>query len=258
MSPDRYVLSPFFLDQELPELLDLAEEGWAVNAPDLPDGEREARMSAVHRPLAARVHVIAGRGERPVSVAGDCCSMIGVVAGLERAGVHPTVIWFDAHGDFNTPETSPSGFVGGMPLAILVGRGDQAMPEAVGLAPLAEERVILAGARDLDSGEAEALRSSKITHIERVAELLDRPLPAGPLLVHFDTDVVDPSEVPAHHYPAPGGPSSEALREVFRHLAASGRVVAVSVSTWDPRLDQDGANRRVSMNLVGTLTGACA
>lgn len=255
MSLDRFVLSPFFLDEELPALLELAEEGWIVNRPPLPSGEQQARMSAVQRPLAELVRGTVERGERPVSVAGDCCSMIGVVAGLQGAGVRPTVVWFDAHGDFNTPETSPSGFVGGMPLAILVGRGDQAMPRAVGLEPVPEERVILADARALDPGERELVSASRITHLERVADLLDHPLPEGPILVHFDTDVVDPSEVPAHHYPAPGGPSSEAVREVFRHLAATGRVAAVSVSTWDPRLDGDGPSRRVSMSLVGALTG---
>jgi arginase len=256
MGLDRYVLSPFFLDEELPGLLELAEEGWAVNAPPLPDGGSAARMSTVHRPLAEIVQGAVEGGERPVSVAGDCCAMIGVMAGLERAGVRPMVIWFDAHGDFNTPETSPSGFVGGMPLAILVGRGDQTLPEAVGLEPVDENRVVLAGARTLDPGEAELVRASRITHLERVGELLEQPLPEGPLLVHFDTDVVDPSEVPAHHYPAPGGPSSEAVREVFHHLAASRRVAAVSVSTWDPRLDEDGASRRVSMSLVRSLAGA--
>jgi arginase len=63
-----------------------------------------------------------------VSIAGDCVATMGVLAGLHDAGITPTLIWFDAHGDFNTWETTPSGFLGGMPLAMIVGRGEQTMP----------------------------------------------------------------------------------------------------------------------------------
>ena len=105
-----------------PGLEALACPSWRVNRPVLPEGDPRDRMAIVHEAIAAWVEETLKRGRRPVSIAGDCCTSIGVLAGLQRAGVHPTLIWFDAHGDFNTPETTPSGFLGGMPLAMITGR----------------------------------------------------------------------------------------------------------------------------------------
>ncbi|NIS82127.1 MAG: hypothetical protein GTO14_18395 [Anaerolineales bacterium] len=90
-------------------------------------------MSILHESLAARVAESVRDGSLTLSIAGDCCTTIGVLAGLQRADVSPLLVWFDAHGDFNTWDTTPSGFLGGMPLAMLAGIGDQTMPEAVGL-----------------------------------------------------------------------------------------------------------------------------
>jgi len=253
MMRDQFVLTPFFLDEPLPGLAPLAAPGWIVNQTDLPPGAKQARMVRLYRPLATAVATAIHSGARPVSLAGDCCTTIGVLAGLRQAGLTPTLIWLDAHGDFNTWETTPSGFLGGMPLAMLVGRGEQTMPQGVGLAPLPEANVILSDGRDLDPGEREALAASRVTHLPDVAQLLDRPLPDGPLYVHFDTDVIDPAEAPAMNYPAPGGPSAAALRRVFAHLAGTGRVTAVSVSAWNPELDADGRTQAVVLDLLSAL-----
>jgi arginase len=250
---NRFVLSPFFLDEPLPELRVLRAEDWVVNSPVLPDGDQVARMSAIHRSLTDFVAQSVAGGDRPVSIAGDCCTAIGVLAGLQRAGVEPTLIWFDAHGDFNTWETTPSGFLGGMPLAMLVGRGEQAMPAAVGLETLPEAGVLLTDARDLDPAEREAVLASHVVHWTDVGDLVAYPLPEGPLYVHFDVDVVTPDEAPAQNYPAPGGPSSSVLGAVFGRLARSGQVVAVSVSSWNPKLDEDGGSQKVCMSLLEVL-----
>ena len=111
MQPE-FILTPFFLDQSLYELETLADPDWVINKPPLPDGEPQSRMSVLHEALARVVEKSIGKGKLPVSLAGDCVSSIGVTAGLQRAGVNPFLIWFDAHGDFNTWETSPSGFLG--------------------------------------------------------------------------------------------------------------------------------------------------
>ena len=81
---------------------------WRVNNPLLPEGETTTRMSAVHEAIAGFVVDTLAAGQRPVSIAGDCCTTIGMMAGLQRAGLNPTLIWFDAHGDFNTMETTPA------------------------------------------------------------------------------------------------------------------------------------------------------
>jgi arginase len=253
MMENRFVLSPFFLDEPLPELRSLAGEDWVVNSPTLPGGDQQARMSAIHGALAEFVAESVAGGDRPVSIAGDCCTAIGVLAGLRRAGVEPALIWFDAHGDFNTWETTPSGFLGGMPLAMLVGQGEGTMPAAVGLETLPEASVILTDARDLDPAEREAVLASEVVHLTDVGDLIAYRLPEGPLYVHFDVDVVTPEEAPAQNYPAPGGPSSSTLDAVFRRLAESGQVAAVSLSSWNPRLDNDGGSQKVCMSLLETL-----
>jgi arginase len=247
---DRFILTPYMLDRALPSLLLIAQPEWEVNSVELPPAELQIRVSALHRCLASRVAETLRSGERPVSLAGDCCSAMGVVAGMQQAGIDPALIWFDAHGDFNTWETTPSGFVGGMPLAMLVGRGDQTMPAALGLRSLDEDLIILTDARDLDPGERLALQGSRIRHLPSVSDLINFPLPDRPLLVHIDPDVIDPTVAPAMSYPAAGGPAAEEMTQVLRYLAGTGKVVAVSMATWDPHLDATGQTAKVCMDLL--------
>ena len=248
-------LTPLFLDEPVPGLEALVKPTWRINKPSLPDGEKITRMSAVHEAIAIFAEETIAAGQRPVSIAGDCCSAIGMLAGLQRARVQPTLIWFDAHGDFNTTETTPSGFLGGMPLAMIVGKGDLSMPAAVGLDPLPESQIILTDGRDLDPGESNLIANSGVVHLPDPADLLDYPLPDGPLTVHFDMDIISLKDSPAQNYPAAGGPSAALLKTVFRRLAQTGRIAAVSVSTWNPELDSDRQSEVVSMSLLETLIG---
>ncbi len=251
--PDRSILTPYFIDKPLPELEALLQPGWVVNAPALPEGRPQKRLGALYQPLAEQVAQALQSKERPVSLAGDCCTSLGVLAGLQRAGIEPSLIWLDAHGDFNTWETTPSGFLGGMPLAMLTGRGEQTIMEALGARPMPESRVILSDARDLDPAEGEALRASQIQHLPRVEQLLEVSLPSGALWLHVDTDILDAAAGPAQNYPVSSGPSAETLHRVLRHLARSGQIVAISISAWNPVLDSDGRTREVWMALLGEL-----
>jgi arginase len=251
----KMILTPYFLDERLDGLLELAGEDWHIVNPDRQGADRQERMIGLYRPLAQAVQSAVISGLRPVSIAGDCCTTIGVLAGLQQADLKPTLIWLDAHGDFNTWQTSPSGFLGGMPLAMLVGRGELRLNAGVGLQPLPEERVILSDARDLDPEEQAALAASAVHHLPRVDLLAQQPLPPGPLYIHFDTDVIDPQDAPAMNYLAPGGASLAELHRVFHYLHDSGQVAAVSVSTWNPDLDQDGRSRQAALSLLGTLLG---
>lgn len=250
---DQFILTPFFLDQSLPQLEELAQPSWITNHPQLPEGDSQSRMSVLHLALADLVEETVRVGHRPVSIAGDCCATIGTMAGLQRGGLDPTLIWFDAHGDFNTWETTPSGFLGGMPLAMLVGLGEQRMPSAVALQSVPEEYVILTDARDLDPEEKILVQSSKVHHLPKVSDLLDFPFPDRPLYVHFDVDVLDPEDAPANNYLAPGGPPVEELRDVFDHLSSSFPIVALSMSSWNPELDTDGETQNVCMELFRLL-----
>jgi arginase len=230
------IVSPYFMGGPLPDLETPAPR--RVLRPDLPEGTQQERMAVLYRSLADIV--AADLDPRPVVIAGDCVSSIGVLAGLQRRGVDPTLLWFDAHGDFHTWATTQSRFIGGMPLAMIVGRGERTILEAAGCRPLAEERVMLVGARDLDPGEDEAVAESGMTAC-RVTDLLSLDLPDGDLYVHVDLDVVDPTDMPAQNYPAPGGPSLDEVLRALRRLADTARVAGASFSTWNPALP--GADR---------------
>ena len=253
---DRHILTPYFLDEPRPAIADMAASDWRIVQPELPPGERMVRMGRLYDALAAEVAEALAAGERPVSIAGDCCAAIGVLAGLQRAGLEATLLWLDAHGDFNTWATTPSGFLGGMPLAMAVGLGEQTLLAATGLRPWPAARVVLSDGRDLDPGERDNVIAAGIGHVTNVEALLQPgALPDGPLVVHFDADVIDPQEAAAMNYPAPGGPPAETVRDVLRALAATDRVVAVSVSLWEPALDPDGHTQAVVQGALNALLG---
>ena len=252
---NQYLLSPYFLDRPLPQLEAVAGAEWQVMKPALPAGETQERMSVLYKQLADEVTKILQTGNRPVIVAGDCCTAIGVTAGVQRADLDPILIWFDAHGDFNTWETSPSGFLGGMPLSMLVGRGEQTLLTSLGMKTIREDHVVLSDGRDLDPAEREALFKSKVTHLPDVTQLLNHPLPDAPIHVHFDVDVIDASEAPAMSYAALGGPSTDDLMRVFRYLAGTGRVKVVSMSSWNPALDPKSQTQNLCMRTLRSLVG---
>lgn len=250
---NQYILTPYFIDTPVPGLERLAGAEWQINKMILAAGRPQERMLSLYRSLAEMVTGHVKKGERPVSIAGDCCTTIAVLGGLQRAGLDPTLVWLDAHGDFNTWETTPSNFLGGMPLAMLVGRGEQTLMDGLGVMPLAEEQVVLTDARDLDPGEREAVARSAVHHLPEVVSLLNYPIPERPIYVHFDTDLINPEEAPAMNYKAKGGPTVRMLRHVFRHLAATGRVVCVSFSSWNPQLDEDHRCQEICLGLLDEL-----
>jgi arginase len=140
-----------------------------------------------------------------------------------------------------------------MPLAMLVGRGEQTMLKALELLPLAEDRVILTDARDLDPVESQLIEAANINHLSDVKSLLDLTLPDAPLYVHIDTDIVNPADASAMNYLATGGPSAKELQTVMKHLRRTEKIAAVSMSTWNPKMDEDGQSRKVCMGLLDSL-----
>jgi arginase len=230
---DYYV--PWFLDRTAAEPQLLAPAARAIDAKP-GAGDQLESVAPIHRAIADQVAQSAAAGGVPKLVLGDCCQVIPVMAGLARAGIHPTLIWLDSHGDFNTWETTPSKFLGGMPLAMLTGRGDQRMMQAVGLAPMPDERVVLSDARDLDPGERDLVQSSRLRHVEDMRDLLAGELPEGPLYVHFDTDLLDSTIAPAFLYAVPGGPSPQDVAALLDRIKATGRMVAVTATAaWDSK-----------------------
>jgi len=251
---DQFILTPYFLDQPLSGLTNLAQPHVHIVEDELPEGTAQQRMAVLYESLAGKVTKALAADQRPVSIAGDCCSSLGVTAGLQRAGLDFSLIWFDAHGDFNTWETSPSGFLGGMPLAMLAGRGEQTVCNALGIEPVAESSIILCDGHDLDPLEARAVQASPLIHISDISRL-GKFIPDGHLYVHMDMDIINPKEAPAQNYVAPGGPALQDFQEAGALLHRTGRVAAVSVSTWNPDLDQDGETQTTCLAALASLLG---
>jgi arginase len=241
------ILVPYHLDEPLYGLeADLpGPPGRVVNA-ELPTGDIWTRLAALYDRAADAVAEEVAAGGTPVVASGDCTVSLATVTGLQRAGVAPGVVWFDAHGDVQTLETTTSGYIGGMPLRILVGYRPELIADRLGLRAVPEERAMLADARDLDPAEAEYLAGAQL----RRYSVEDVPAPDGPFLVHVDLDVVDPSDIPGLLFPVDGGPTGSAVVAAVARLVATGRVVALDVAcTWRP--DGGDARRR---SLVTALT----
>jgi arginase len=252
---NQFLLNPFFLDSPAPLLNRLAKPDWIVNHAAVEGNSQAIRIGSIHTPLVQRVRAAAASGHRPVAIGGDCLQPAAVLAGLRFAGLDPVIVWLDAHGDFNTPETTPSGFIGGMPLAMLVGKGEPWLRENVGLALVDESDVILSDGRDLDPEEAVSLANSQVVHVRAVAEIPTRVPSSRPVYVHFDTDIIDAQEAPAMMYPVGGGPSVIELRQMAEALHRAHTVVAVSVTAWDLGRDTNRRTERACLNVLDALVG---
>ena len=176
-------------------------------------------------------------GRVPVITAADCSISVTTLPAALRHREDAKVLWLDAHGDYNTPQTTASGFLGGMCLAGACGEWDTGLGE--GIAP---ERVVLAGIRDLDPGERELLERSAATVIgASVVETLvavKNALDGAPTFVHLDLDVLDPEEFPAA-IPAPGGLSSDKLYDLMEAVAEDSELVGLEITAFEAPEDGD-------------------
>jgi len=222
---------PYHLDDHLPDLDIVLHPDQVVTA-ELPSGGAWDRLATLYTAVARAVSAAATDGTRPVVLCGDCCTALGIVAGLQAAGRSVGIVWFDAHGDVQTPETTTSGYLGGMPLRLLAGYQPDLIAAKLGLRPVPEDQILLVGARDLDPPEMSYLATSAIRQTDVTASA-DADLPDLPLYVHVDHDVLDPAEVAGLRYPAPGGPTTAQLAECLGAILATGRVAAIALAcTW--------------------------
>lgn len=241
---------PYHLDERLPVL-----EGDRVDlqvSVDLPPGDRWSRMTVLYEQVA---RTVSQQRDLPVVVSGDCTTSLGVLAGLQRAGRPVGIVWLDAHADFHTEDSTTSGYLGGMPLALAAGVGELTLPAALGLRPVPEDHILLVDARDTDPGEAALLRRSAVRRTT-VLELSEAELPAGDLYLHVDLDVADPADVPDLLYPTGGGPSLDEVLAAVGRVAATGRVAGVGVgATWHQGGSRRTEHERVLRRLLQALGG---
>ncbi|MQY06332.1 arginase family protein [Actinomadura macrotermitis] len=217
------------------------------DSPGTPDaGVRAADVLAAN--LRAVRAALAESGAR-VTVGGDCgVELAPVEAALQRHGDRLAVVWFDAHGDLNTPDSSPSGAFHGMVLRTLLGEGPAALAPARTLAP---HQVVLAGVRALDPGESAYVERAGIRHLGAagLAELPDA-IDAGAVYVHIDLDVMDPGAFASVGFPEPGGVAPAALAAAVNALAARFEIAGLGVTEYQPARPQD---QEVLATLVASL-----
>ena len=227
---------------------------------DVPGAEASDVRSSfdLYAALATRVRAAHADKRFPFVVAGNCGVTIGALAGL--GDVRPAVVWFDAHADFNTPETSPSGFLDGMALAVLTGRCWRTLATRIpGFAAVPETHVALVGARHLDPQEADALAGSVVLRIGANLTGLDRVFAeATPAWLHVDLDVLDSSEGRANQFATTGGLTRSQLIDAVRRLARRLSVVGAAFTAYDPAADADGRIANAALAVADALAEVLA
>lgn len=243
-----------------------------MTAPGDPKARYLTPIAEVCRQLADRVESTLEAGRFPVVLGGDHSVAIGTISGLARywrkRRQRVGVLWVDAHTDMNTPETSPSGNIHGMPLAVLLGHGPRELVEIAGDAPALDPRdVCVIGARDVDATEAELVRTSGV-RVYTMSELDDRGTAVcineaihrvnhGTAGIHlsFDLDGVDPSFAPGVGTPVPGGLTFRESHLICEKVAATGRVLGVEMVELNPVIDTENRTGRFAVWLITSALG---
>ncbi|MGF9715041.1 arginase [Paenibacillus naphthalenovorans] len=222
----------------------------------------------VNEALAAQIKDVLERGRFPLVLGGDHSIAIGTLAGLAQHYRSIGVIWFDAHADLNTPDTSPSGNIHGMSLAASLGIGHHRLTRIGGFLPkIRPQHTVIIGARQLDPGEKELIRAEGITcftmheidrmGIARVTEKAVRIATAGTdgLHVSFDIDSLDPLEAPGTGTPVKGGISYREAHLALELLYEAGSVLSAEMVEVNPALERDNQTARLAAELISSLLG---
>jgi arginase len=209
---------------------------------DIPFSTEVTTSFAVARAVAEQVAAAKQQGEFPIVFTGNCnAAALGVLSGLQE---DLGVIWFDCHGDFNTPETTIGGYFDGMSLSIVAGQCWTQLAESIpGYAPVTEDKIILAGARDVDALEGHRLAASAVRLItpatlsQPESAFDDFRLPVGKIYLHLDLDVLDPAYAQVNEYSTAGGLTPEALYHAIDSIRHRYTIAGVGITAYDPSLD---------------------
>lgn len=245
-----------------PEMLPITDG----NAKYLPE------IAVACQKLADQVEAALEAGSTPIVLGGDHSIAIGSVGGLSafhhKRDKRVGVIWFDAHGDMNTPDTSPSGNIHGMPFAAILGKGAKQLTEISGFAPkVYPEDCVLIGARSVDPDEAVALKASGI-RVVTMRELDERGMSAvmdeamwlasrrtAGFHVTMDMDFVDPDFAPGVGTPVPGGPTYRESHLAMEKVADSGKMLSFELTEVNPVLDVSNKTAELGVQLILSAFG---
>ncbi|MDE1888559.1 MAG: arginase [Gammaproteobacteria bacterium] len=229
-------------------------------------------INEVCRELADGVECSLHQGVFPLLLGGDHSQAIGSIAGvsryLKRQGKSLGVLWVDAHTDMNTPDSSPSGNIHGMPLATLLGYGPEELTAICGNgAALSPEHVVVFGVRDVDRGEAQLVKKTGIrvftmseidargagACLEEAMQILGRA--TGGIHLSYDLDGSDPAVAPGTGTPVPGGLNFRESHLVCETLARSKRLVSMEVVELNPILDIENRTGKFAVWLIQSALG---
>lgn len=228
--------------------------------PPLAGDDLQSRLGYLGGMLAEQVAAAVEAGTLPVILGGDCMNAIGTAAGLRQALPSDFgIAWFDAHGDFNTPDTTLSGYLPGMPLACTCGYGLEDLRGMAGLArPVALEQVIMLGVRDLDAPEKELLDSTPISYLNPDEVKAGRTAVAAgyhfaeleKVYLHIDIDVLDPAIAPGVNYVTSGGLTIAEVLDAVGEIRQHAELAAVTLTAVNPPKDEGGRTALAAIDLL--------
>lgn len=212
--------------------------------------------------VAEIVREATSKGHFPLVLAGSCDVSKGILAGFEHT--HCGVIWIDAHGDFNTPESTISGFFPGMSLAVIAGHCYRNYWAQIGDSnPISEEAILLLGVRDLDPAEHERLEHSAIQMVrwhegkpqaDVVAALDSLATRVREVYLHIDMDAFDPQVAPGIvDHPVPGGLSLQDMDGIIPAVASRFRIRAAALATYNPERDREKRTLKAGLRIIELL-----
>jgi arginase len=213
--------------------------------------------------LKTQINEIVSRGAMPIILGGDHSMAMGSLAGLKEAYQgNLGLLWVDAHGDFNTQDTTPSGNIHGMPLAVITGRG---APELVDIGPfpaVREENTVLFGIRDLDPEESRLIRESKVTMFS-IRDIMERGFytclqealqvvtyGVDQFHLSFDMDSIDPIFAPGTGTPVMGGLNDREVLYLMERVHETGQLVSMDLVEVNPALDVGNKTARLASELI--------
>jgi len=225
-------------------------------------------ITSVNQKLAAIVSETVSKGSFPLVLGGDHSIAIGTIAGLAQHKKNLGVIWFDAHGDLNTPESSPSGNIHGMPLAVSLGYGHPDLINIGGFAPkIKSENVVLIGIRSLDQGEKELIKQLGIRvytmhEIDRLgmARVMEEAVyyvskNTDGVHLSLDLDGLDPNEAPGVGTAVPGGITYREGHLAMEILAEANILTSAEFVEVNPILDYRNKTAAMAVGLIGSAFG---
>jgi arginase len=234
---DAYISAAVYWDAGLPVTYGEPQMPEARRLPDEP-----ANLGVIGAVIADAVAAGRAAGRAVLLTGGDCAHAVGVFAGLQRAhgpAARIGLVWLDAHGDFNTPSTTLSGMLAGMPVAVCAGLGQREWRERAGVvAPLPTDRILFVDVRSLDPPEAQLIRATGAViaavepgraGVELGPAIVDLAARCDLLYLHVDADILDITLVPNNGTGEPDGPGMAAVTAAMDAALATGKVAALAV-----------------------------